>query len=149
MEAMAIMMVTFSVAFAITMVVVHLLNSCSTNIVYNEGLFDDPSAVGHLCSCLMMMTLTLKAAFLGIPMIPICCHHIGALSQNLALKESGPDACSLNCVSLKRLREAFRMFFEILQLRGLTWSHLELWIILRRMVKGLNCFKLHASTSQI
>ena len=37
------------------------------------------------CSCLMMMTLTLKAAFLGIPMIPICHHHIGALSQTLAL----------------------------------------------------------------
>ena len=48
MEVMAIMMVTFSVAFAIIMVVIHLFNSCSTNIVYNEGLFDEPSAVGKV-----------------------------------------------------------------------------------------------------
>ena len=45
------------------------------------------------CSCLtmtMMMTMmTLKAAFVGTPMIPVCHHHIGALSQTLALKESG------------------------------------------------------------
>ena len=54
---------------------------------------------------MMMMTLTLNAAFLEIPMIPICHHHIGAVSQTLALKESGPDACSLNCVSLERLIE--------------------------------------------
>ena len=106
MEVMAIMMVTFSVAFAIIMVVIHLFNSCSTNIVYNEVYLMNRVLLAK-CSCLMMMmmTLTLKAAFLGIPMIPICRHHIGALSQNLALKESGPDACSLNCVSLKRLIE--------------------------------------------
>ena len=48
MEAMAIMMVTFSVAFAIIMVVIHFFNSCSTNIVYNECLFDEPSAVGKV-----------------------------------------------------------------------------------------------------
>ena len=47
MEAMAIM-VTFSVAFAIIMVVIHIFNSCSTNIVNNEGLFDEPSAVGQV-----------------------------------------------------------------------------------------------------
>ena len=48
MEAMAIMMVTFSVAFAIIMVVIHFFNSCSINIVYNECLFDEPSAVGKV-----------------------------------------------------------------------------------------------------
>ena len=47
MEAMAIMVI-FSVAFAITMVVIHFFNSCSTNIVYNEGLFDEASAVGKV-----------------------------------------------------------------------------------------------------
>ena len=47
MEVMAIL-VTFSVAFAIIMVVIHFFNSCSTNIVYNEGLFDKPSAVGKV-----------------------------------------------------------------------------------------------------
>ena len=48
MEAMAIMMVTLSVAFAIIMVVIHFFNSCSINIVYNECLFDEPSAVGKV-----------------------------------------------------------------------------------------------------
>ena len=47
MEAMVIM-VTFGVAFAIIMVVIHFFSSCSTNIVYNEGLFDEPSAVGKV-----------------------------------------------------------------------------------------------------
>ena len=42
------MMVTFSVAFAIIMVVIHFFNSCSINIVYNECLFDEPSAVGKV-----------------------------------------------------------------------------------------------------
>ena len=46
-QAVAII-VTFSVAFAIIMVVIHFFNSCSTNIVDNEGVFDEPSAVGKV-----------------------------------------------------------------------------------------------------
>ena len=47
LEAMAIM-VTFSVAFAIITVAIRFFNSCSTNTVDNEGLFDEPSAVGKV-----------------------------------------------------------------------------------------------------
>ena len=41
-------LVTFSVAFAIIMVVIHFFNSCSINIVYNASLFEEPSAVGKV-----------------------------------------------------------------------------------------------------
>ena len=100
METIAIM-VTFSVAFAIIMVVIHFFNSCSTNISFTMKVHLMNRLLLAKCSCLMimimmmMMILTLQAAFLGIPMVPTYHYHIGALSQTLALKESGLDACSL------------------------------------------------------
>ena len=100
MEAMAIMMVTFSVAFATIMVVIHFFSSCSINIVYNECLFDDDDSDSHI-------SWNSDAS-------DVSSSHWGTESNPGIERLRSSYAMVYQLRELQRIdREAFRMFFQV------------------------------------
>ena len=110
MEAMAIMMVTFSVAFATIMVVIHFFSSCSINIVYNECLFDEPSAVGKVSDdddSDSHISWNSDAS-------DVSSSHWGTESNPGIERLRSSYAMVYQLRELQRIdREAFRMFFQV------------------------------------